>query len=405
MIPPFTQSTKQALWASAWVLTLGAAVLLDRQWRPARAETADPARRSLAAAPAPPATVSVAQTRPSGDPSGKLTADTTGFTRTSAPVDPAVLGDRTTAVFGIQDPVERMQAYLELLGQLNTNEERTAVLDALLNGSESRERGREFGMFMTEWVKSDPAAALEYTKKLDGWQARFGATTALTSWAEKNPSAAIEWARANGNNDPANEEGNMYMIGALAGYAKTNLDAAAALAADLPRSNARGRIMDQLVDGFMKRGDGAAETWVSSLPQGTFREAVTTRLADRLINKDPALGVAFLDSQPEGKWKIEAYTEAVDEWAERDPNAAGQWLGQRPLGPETDEPRRAFAWEIREQDPEAAMAWAGTISDNRRRNRMMVELARDWFRREPQAAEDFITRQGWPEDVRRRIAN
>ena len=35
----------------------------------------------------------------------------------------------------------------------------------------------------------------------------------------------------------------------------------------------------------------------------------------------------------------------------------------------------------------------------------MVELARDWYKREPQAAQNFINRQGWSEEVRRRVVN
>ena len=320
------------------------------------------------------------------------------------PMSPEALAARASNVFSTEDPVERMTGFLKLLGDLRTNEEMTAVYEAMMNGFEPRGRGREFSMLLTEWAKRDPVAALEQTQKAGDGRGRWGAYTALSVWAQRDPSAAVAWAQAKGPTDPKDENGNWFMVGALNGLAKVDLDRAATLAQEMTRSQARGEVMDRLLDGFAKRGD-AAQKWVDTLPEGVFREGVTRRLASQLANKDPKATVAFLDQQPAGEWKKDAYTEVVDRWADRDPNAAGEWLAQQDAGPDTDDPRRVFAWKIREKDPESAMAWAGTISNGNRRTKVMVDIARDWFKREPDAARQYVDRQGWPDEVRRRVLN
>jgi hypothetical protein len=95
----------------------------------------------------------------------------------------------------------------------------------------------------------------------------------------------------------------------------------------------------------------------------------------------------------------------VDHWAGVDANAAGKWLQKFPQAPEMDEPRRTFAWEIREKDPESAVAWAGTVQDQKQRDRLMVELLRDWSRRDKSAAQGYMQRNNWPPETQSKVFN
>jgi hypothetical protein len=79
-------------------------------------------------------------------------------------------------------------------------------------------------------------------------------------------------------------------------------------------------------------------------------------------------------------------------------------LNNFPKTPQTDEPRERFAYKVAEKDPEAAIAWAGTISDDKRRGETMYRLARDWSRREPDAAKGWLSKDSsLPQDMKQRL--
>ena len=390
--------------AGAWAGSVIAALWIGKSFLGAtpRAETQPASGLSSSTVLAPRPSVGPGSLTPGASAAATASLDQTA--RDPA-ADQRPIADRLKALADMENPIERMAGFLKLLDGLKTNEDMQAALEGMMDGFEPRGRGREFSMLMYQWGQRDPDAALASMKKLDDWRGRMGAYTVLSNWAQRNPEAAIAWAKQNGPTDPKNEDGNWFMLGAITGLVKTDPERAAMLALEQPKSRARGEMMDRLLDAYGKKGATGAQDWVNTLPEGAFREGVTRRLASRIADKDPSSSVAFLEQQPAAPWKGEAFAEAVDRWADKDPNAAGTWLGKYPPSPETDDPRRAFALKIKDKDPESAMAWAGTVSNDKARTRLMMELARDWYKREPQAAQSFIDRNNWPEEFRRKVLN
>ena len=377
----------------AWSTSLAAALWLGQSL----------ARREAAAVPPTLGT----QTAPVGNSS----APEPGIQAADGGTDPAIvsdLGADTRPILSIQtimdmdDPVEKMAAFLEIVRSCHTNEDFENATLALTENFDPRSRGKELSLLMTAWAKLDPKAALAMADaKLTEWPGRTATGTVLQTWSKTDPNAAKDWALEKGAKF-SGEDGNWYMTSVISGLARKDLSLAAIWAQEQPRSRARGDMIDKLLDSFTKqRGALAAEEWATSLPEGPFRDGSIRRLASKMSEKDPVAAATWINQLPTGGAKSGAMSELVGQWSEKDPNAAGTWLKNFAPSPETDDPRNTFAWNIREQDPESAIAWAGTISDQKRRDKTLVELVRDWNKRDPQGAQNYMERNQWPEEARK----
>jgi hypothetical protein len=333
----------------------------------------------------------------------KMAADQAAASQAVAALTTIPIRERLKKIFDIDDPVERMDSFLAALKSIETNDQFDEAARQMMENFDPRSNGREVSLLMTEWAKRDPQAALAVTTEMDGWQGRYAASTVLQTWVKSNPEAAKAWAIENGSGGNA-EDGNYYMVGIIGGLAKKDLDLASRWAQEQPRSRARSEMMDRIVDGFAKqRGISAAQEWVAGLEAGPFRDGITRKVAWKLTESDPVASAAWINNLPASESKIGAMSDLMDRWSDKDPNAAGNWLKNFEPSKETDEPRQSFAWNIREQDPESAIAWAGTISDPKRRERMMVELVKDWSKRDQKSAEDYMNRNRWTPEVMQQV--
>lgn len=324
--------------------------------------------------------------------------------RAISDLTPEETAARMKAILAIEDPLEKLEAWLEFAKGIKGDEQMTAAMEALTENYSGRERGREFNLLMTMWAKQSPEAALAWTQTHDDWRSKWGAGTVLAIYARENPQAAIAWANAHPNKDK--EEGNWHMTSVISGLAKDNPETAALLAQNMDRSEARGRAMNYVLDSLMKlRGSDAARDMVMALNDGPYKNGMMGELAERLADRDPASAAQWAATLPSGEARPRVLTEVVDEWAEKNPNDAGNWLNELGSGPEMDQPRERFAWKVQEHDPEAAVAWAGTITDERRRNETSYRIVREWLEREPESARTWVAESPLPADMKERLLN
>jgi hypothetical protein len=316
---------------------------------------------------------------------------------------PEETAGRMKAIFAMEDPLERMEAYLAFIKGIQGDDQIAVAMDAMTSENyNNRERGREFSMLVTRWAKESPEAALTWTQKHNDWRAQWGAGTVLSLYARSNPDAALAWAEAH---PPKNkEEGNWHLASVISGLSKDNLDRASLLAQNMDRSEARGRAMETVLDNFFKqRGPDAARDAVMALADGPYKNGIMGRLAERLADTDPASAAKWATTLPESETKPRIVTEVIDEWAEKNPSDAANWLNGMGNGPAMDEPRERFAWKVHETDPEAAIAWATTINDENRRNQTSFRLVREWMEREPDNARAWVSTSQLPADMKERL--
>ena len=338
-----------------------------------------------------------------GSTKARPTGDAGALNRMPSPT-PEQASARLKTIFENEDPVARMTDFLAFLNTLDTNEARSAALATVMENFNPRERARELNMLMSQWASVDPVAALTSVKDNKDWTGHMAASTVLSKWVGTNPDAAIAWATENGKEANETEGGNQYMVGVLAGLAKTDLDRAATLAQTMNRSRARGDAMERVLDQYLtQRTPEATQTWAASLEQSPFKDGVLSRLAGRLASKDAPSAAAWVSSLPETENKPQVFAEVVERWSRDQPNQAGAWLNQFAPSTATDAPRETFAWQVQKKDPEAAIAWASTITDEKRRESATRGLIKSWFEREPDAARQWVDASDQPQRIKQRF--
>ncbi len=332
--------------------------------------------------------------------SGRMTADPA-----LPELPPEKAAARLKSVLDNPDPVARMADYLAYLGTLKTNESRQAALEALMDGFDFRQRGRELTLLMSVWAQADAPSALAAAQERKDQMGMHTAGLVLSQWARKEPDLAIAWAAENGKKMNEGQEGNWYMASVLGSIAKTDPDRAAALAQTaMNRSQARGQVLDQIVEQLVEqRGAQAGQAWAGGLPEGPFRNGALERLAGRLADQNSAEAATWATSLPDSEGKTRALTAVVEQWAEDSPREAGTWLNQLPVNASTDAPRERFVWKVAEQDPAAAVSWAATITDEKTRSDTTAGVLKNWFRREPDKAGEWLAASSLPDDLKQRF--
>jgi hypothetical protein len=393
---------KIALIAAGWAGCTALAFWAGTHWNAENASSSDKARRTAAMQQA--GLAGEANAHGAGQASAGAKEGLVGG-KAIRDLTPKETAARVKEIFAIEDPQQRMEAYLEFMKAIQGSEQMAVAMETMTeNGFNNRERGREFSMLMTRWAKEDPQSALAWTQTHDDWRSKWGTGTALSVWAQSDPTAALAWAEAHPNKDK--DEGNFHLVSVIGSIAKSNLDLAAQLSQNMDRSSARGDAMDRVLEQYFKqRGGDAAKEMVMGLPDGPYKNGILGRLADRLASTDVKSAAAWAASLPDGEAKPRIVATVINEWAEKNPNDAGAWLNALPASAAMDEPRERFAYKVQERDPEAAMAWANTITDADRRNQTAFRVAREWMNREPDNARAWVNTSQLPADMKERLIN
>jgi hypothetical protein len=304
------------------------------------------------------------------------------------------------------DEASRMLGFLRLLEALNTPADLQAALE-IIGKAGGRPRMSEQAMLFQKWAQLNPKEAAEFAGKQNNWSRMMGLDAVLRTWVKASPEDAIAWAQQNGANiaqegdrgqggrgGPGREE-NWAMASLINSLAESSLDRALQVASSQPTSQARGRMVDSLVNQLMtQRGEEGARSAILDMPDDAFRAGMAGRVADRMANEDPQKAAQWALGLPAGDTRERAVAEAVSEWAQKDPVAAGNYLLQFGSSPEFDDARQRYASEVVRRDPEGAMPWALAITDEQQRAIAVQETLRSWARRDAPAAQAWAATNG-----------
>ncbi len=238
---------------------------------------------------------------------------------------------------------------------------------------------------VSKWSRIDPLAAARFLEA-DGSTGMSFFTVwsdVASNWAALDPAAAIAWAKEKKRPGP-----NFALSGAVAGWWENDPSAAEAYVQSHLTTLQDWQLAGTLASNIFRDDPARARRWVSQLPNDDARRQANSSLAISWAFDDPAAAVKWASSLPVGDGGT-ALAEAVGLWAGEDASAAGEWLGQYD-GAGRDQAVQNFSLNVATKDPAAAMTWAGAISDPRLRTSAQEQLARDWLRRDPSAATNWI---------------
>jgi len=148
-----------------------------------------------------------------------------------------------------------------------------------------------------------------------------------------------------------------------------------------------------------------AIAWCDAHCDGPFGGALRMVTAQQWALRDGAAAMEWVSQAPEGQERDVAVMGAFRGWARRDLEGLGRWLEQMDL--DAVEPWfrpavPAVAATFLQSRPAEAMAWAETIEDEQLREDSLVALAREWRKRDEQAAAIWIASSSLTTEARER---
>ncbi|HEY5658111.1 MAG TPA: hypothetical protein VIY27_10005 [Myxococcota bacterium] len=312
-------------------------------------------------------------------------------------------------------------------------EEAMRVIEA-----EPRITESEIRLFMYAWTRFDPEAAFNAARhSKQNLIRREGAAAATYHWAQENPKAALYWVET--IEDKTFREfltENLITGWVLSG----ERESAAFYIAGLPRGTLRKLQTTLLLQEYLKEGPEAAVRWADSLPESApvdYRHEVFQRVAKQVAMRDPELAGRWIAPHLGQNYARNTLRLIANEWLEQDPPNALEWLLSLPDDPQRDrilftsfnrwydidalsaqkwleaeaieavhDPvLEAFARRLSERAPRKAVYWAEMIQDAARRERALVLVGQNWYRKSPDAARAWAAESTLSEQARAAVLN
>jgi hypothetical protein len=228
---------------------------------------------------------------------------------------------------------------------------------------------------------------------------------ALAGWASNDPSAALAYFDTL---SPAEQNSAAHMKwGAAFGLA----DADPQMAVDFAVIRAEGgdrdapRMINIAAAAVLRSSDPTeAADWASAIPEGPLQNAAFRELAGNYAREEPSEAVAWATNLPEGEGRGHAVGTSFHNWANRNAEEAANAINSL-SGRDRDSATYGYATSVVHRDPAVGVEWASNIQDTNSRNRALVDTGRVFYRRDREAANDWLANAGLPEDVVRQITN
>ena len=190
-----------------------------------------------------------------------------------------------------------------------------------------------------------------------------------------------------------------------AGLADADPNLAAQFAADRHAGGDKdaGRMIHIAAGAIFRSGDPeAAKDWARNVPEGPLQGEATARVANEISKQDPQEAISWAQTLPDGDSNNRAIGSSFSTWAGKDPEAAAAQISNL-SGPEKDAATYGYATRVVHDDPAVGIEWASTISDENSRHRALVDTGRTFFRKDPEAAAQWLPNSGLPADLQAKI--
>lgn len=238
--------------------------------------------------------------------------------------------------------------------------------EAVLHGKETQKK--DMAASLAGWASKDPSAALAYFDSL--------------SPAEQSNGADMKWGAIYGLADADPELASGFAVRRFENGDK-----------DAPK------MIRLAAAAVMKEGNRDEVTqWAQGIPDGPVQNSAFQHLADQYARENPAEALSWASDLPTGEGKNHALGSTFHQWAERDARAAAEALSSLPPG-ERDAATYGFATRVVHKDPAVGVDWAANIRDPESRNRALVDTGRVFYKRNREAAQQWLANANLPETV------
>ncbi len=342
--------------------------------------------------------------------------------------------------FSEQEPVERAYRISRSLRDLDPDN-----LPELLEAMKVRRMGivwEEVRLIMVAWARFDPRGAWEWANaQTPSWRPTL-TDQAIYAWAYQDGPAARSVVE--GIEDP--ERRVRLRSSMIDGWMRSSDKAGVSdYIANFDDARRRGRLIFLLAgEVMMQMGREGAMRWVEAIPDDApnhFKEGMFLHTLKMIATEDPQLAVDwYLEhcKSPYSEGGLEAIArrwaqhqkdpselftwllaldvdgisqEDVDgaisagfrAWMQTKNEAAQAWLATALPNPKLDLAAVEAVRYLLALSPDVSVQWAMRIQDEETRNRNVVQAARRWREKDPDALQAWLEQSDLPEDVREKI--
>jgi hypothetical protein len=263
--------------------------------------------------------------------------------------------------------------------------------------------GREMISALSGWATADSGAAIAHFEGLeDGMEKRFGAAGIIQGMLVNGVDDAMGFVQSLPEGEGDGREKGYYMSMIAGEMIEQGLDTAQSWASTVTDPKLRSGAFTEVTRELMRDDREAAAEYIVKNGEDEAIATAANRLADSWAREDPKAVLKWADDLS-GQAKAEAYEEAVESWVRESPEEVAEFIGDLDPSPERDSAVGAFAERVANDDPVAAMEWADTISNADLKLETQIDVARDWYRDDKTAANEWIAAANLPEETVKRI--
>lgn len=299
------------------------------------------------------------------------------------------------AIFKDGNLIERRLAFAEMLKQLTPDNARQ-LREQIAHMSQDSAEFREFHYAWGAIAGDEAILHGKDTPKRD-------MAASLAGWASEDPKSAMAYFDTLSAEEQG--DGTHMKWGAAFGLADADPQLAAEFA--VGRSQNGDKDADKMIHiavaAALKSGDQEEVTqWASNIPEGDLQNTAFQRIAGDYAKEDPAKAVEWASNLPEGEGKDHAVGSSFHQWANRDPKEAANAISTLPSD-QQDSATYGYATSVVHKEPVAGVQWAANIKDPEARTNAMVDTGRVFYRRDREAAQEWLATSNLSEESIQRI--
>jgi hypothetical protein len=249
----------------------------------------------------------------------------------------------------------------------------------------------------SEWARQDPTAALAWANSLATGK-NEALSAVVSEVAKTDPRKAADML---GKMDPEQRAGAFRSVAAQ--YGALDFAEAQTWIRTLPTDD-QASALASAIGGLSNKDPDAAAAQVMTMPESEAKDRVVEDVVEDLARKDPQAAADFVKTQTSERAQRESMRELMPALTGANPIAALAFVNSYQPGPVRDSAAQAYVWSNRSSAPAELIKVAETITDEGDRSRTVGIAAMRWMREDPAAAKAYVEAStSIPDDAKERI--
>lgn len=263
----------------------------------------------------------------------------------------------------------------------------------------SRLPGPATDIVLSNWAQQDPAAAIKAVEALDGLNGLIkvhACHTLATAMAEKDPKGSMNWFMAAVQEDSYNYADQIHKMSRQ--WAEKEPAEAWKWALALPDSELKTSCMADLAQYAAKASPFEVANEITKMPPGDQQNAAAMTAAAAWSEQDPRAASAWAAQFPDPRSRGMAMEMIARRWTAQDLAATRDWIQSLPPGKDQQDAIGGMINALSSNQPAQAADAVPSLTDPQHRESATEQIGRNWFKKDPTAARQWLQKTGMPED-------